>query len=70
MSGIEQAQVYLATGSTCRAVAVCRKLVRETPSSENLLMLAECYMAQGLHEDAIDLHLRAVKGGMLTGMIQ
>ena len=65
MSALEQAQVYLAQGSTCRAAAISKKLVEENPSTENLLMLAEVYMQQGLHEDAIDLHLRAVKGGML-----
>jgi len=65
MSAAEQGQVYLAQGSTCRAAAIYRKLVAETPSKENLLMLAEIYMQQGLHEDAIDLHLRAVKGTLI-----
>jgi Tfp pilus assembly protein PilF len=65
VSALEQAQVYLAQGSTCRAASICKRLVDENPSTENLLMLAEVYMQQGLHEDAIDLHLRAVKGGMI-----
>jgi Tfp pilus assembly protein PilF len=65
VSALEQAQVYLAQGSTCRAASICKRLVDENPSTENLLMLAEVYMQQGLHEDAIDLHLRAVKGGRI-----
>ena len=63
MSPMEQAQVYLAQGSTCRAASICKRLVEDNPSNENLLMLAEVYMQQGLHEAAIDMHLRAVKGG-------
>lgn len=63
MSDAEQGQIYLAQGSTCRAAAIYKRLVAETPSTENLLMLAEIYMQQGLHEAAIDLHLRAMKGG-------
>ena len=37
----EQAQIYMAQDSTCRAVALWRKLVRVKPSAENLTMLAE-----------------------------
>jgi hypothetical protein len=61
MSAEEQAQIYMAQGQTCRAVAIYRKIVAENPSAENLTMLAELYMQQGLHEDAVELHLRVVK---------
>jgi tetratricopeptide (TPR) repeat protein len=64
MSTAEQAQIFMAQGYTCRAVALYRKIIRTTPSAENLTMLAEIYMQQGLHEDAIELHLRVVKMGL------
>ena len=64
MSDVEQAQVFFAQGQTCRAVAMYRKIIRTEPSAENLTMLAEIYMHQGLHDDAVELHLRVVKLGL------
>jgi Tfp pilus assembly protein PilF len=64
MSTVEQAQIYMAQGQTCQAVAMCRKAIKTDPSVENLTMLAELYMRQGLHEDSIELHLRIVKMGL------
>lgn len=61
MSAAERAQAFMAQGQSCRAVAVYRKCIKTDPSVENLTMLAELYMQQGLYEDAIELHLRVVK---------
>jgi Tfp pilus assembly protein PilF len=57
----EQAEVYLAEGSLCRAAVVAQEVVKVDPSVANLELLAEIYMQQGLHEDAFDLHVRMVK---------
>jgi Tfp pilus assembly protein PilF len=56
----EQALAYLAQGSTVRAAVIMRKLVEVEPTKENLLLLAEIYMQQGLHEDAIALHMEVM----------
>ena len=57
----EQAQIFLAQGQTCRAAAIYQNIVATEPTAENLTMLAEVYMQQGLFEDATALHLRVVK---------
>lgn len=60
-SAAEQAQVFLAQGETLRAAAIYRNIVVTEPTAENLTMLAEIYMQQGLHEDAQALYLRVVQ---------
>ena len=60
-SAAEQAQIFLAQGETCRAAAIYRNIVVTEPTPENLTMLAEIYMQQGLHEDAQALYLRMVR---------
>lgn len=57
----EQAQIFFAQGQTCRAVAIYRNIVATEPTAENLSMLADLYMQQGLHEDAQALYLRVVQ---------
>ena len=57
----EQAQIFLAQGQTCRAAAIYLNIVRVEPTAENLTMLAEVYMEQGLHDDAVELHLRVLQ---------
>jgi len=64
MSTAEQAQIYIAQGSLCRAVALYKRVVAEAPTAENLTMLAEVYAMQGLTENSIALHLQAVKMGI------
>ena len=61
MSTAEQGQIFLAQGETCRVAAIYRNIVVTEPTAENLTMLAEIYMQQGLHEDAQALYLRMVQ---------
>ncbi len=60
----EIAQYYLAQGSTVRAAALMMMLVKTEPTPENLTLLADIYMQQGLHDDAKALYLRVVKAGL------
>ena len=60
----ELARYYLAQGSLVRAAAVMMKLIKTEPTAENLELLAEIYMQQGLHDDAAVLYLRLVKMGL------
>jgi Tfp pilus assembly protein PilF len=60
----ELAQAYLAQGSTVRAAALMIKLIRTEPTPENLELLADIYMEQGLFDDAKELYLRVVKAGL------
>ena len=55
----EQAQVYLAQGSLCRAAVTQQEVVKAEPTTANLELLAEIYMQQGLNEDAFELYARA-----------
>lgn len=64
MSIQELARYYLSRGSTVRAAALMIKLTETEPTSENLELLAEIYVAQGLHDDAAELYLRVVKMGL------
>lgn len=60
----ELARYYLARGSLVRAAALMMKLTDAEPTAENLELLAEIYMRQGLHDDAALLYLRVVKMGL------
>jgi hypothetical protein len=60
----EIAQAFFAEGKTVRAAAVMMKLIETEPTPENLELLAEIYMRQGLHDDAAVLYLRVVKMGL------
>lgn len=60
----ELARYYLAQGSLVRAAALMMKLTETEPTPENLELLAEIYMQQGLFDDAAALYLRVVKAGL------
>ena len=62
----ELARYYLAQGKTVRAAALMIKLVETQPTPQNLELLAEIYMQQGLFDDAAELYLRVVKAGLET----
>jgi Tfp pilus assembly protein PilF len=55
----EQAQVYLAQGSLCRAAVTMQEVVKAEPTNSNREFLAEIYMAQGLNDDAFALYAQA-----------
>jgi len=60
----ELAQAFLAQGKTVRAAALMVKLIETEPTPENLTLLADIYMQQGLFDDAKELYLRVVKSEM------
>jgi Tfp pilus assembly protein PilF len=60
----ELARYYLSQGKTVRAAALMMKLIETEPTPENLELLAEIYMQQGLFDDAAELYLRVVKAGL------
>ena len=60
MSTAEQAQLLMALGFSCRAVAMYRKLIATEPTTENYLMLAELYAQQGLSGEAAEMHTKAI----------
>lgn len=60
----EIAQAFLAQGKTVRAAALMSNLIKTEPTPENLELLAEIYMQQGLFDDAAELYLRVVKAGL------
>jgi len=60
----ELARYYLSQGQTVRAAALMIKLVETQPTPQNLELLAEIYMQQGLFDDAAELYLRVVKAGL------
>jgi hypothetical protein len=57
----EIAQAFLAQGKTVRAAALMMNLIKTEPTPENLSLLADIYMEQGLCDDAAVLYLRVVK---------
>ena len=57
----ELAQAFLAQGKTVRAAALMMNLIKTEPTAENLTLLADIYMQQGLFDDAKELYLRVVK---------
>ena len=64
MSIQELARYYLSQRKTVRAAALMMKLTESEPTPENLELLAEIYMQQGLFDDAAELYLRVVKAGL------
>ena len=60
----EIAQAFLAQGKTVRAAALMMNLIKTEPTPENLELLAEIYMRQGLFDDAAELYLRVVKAAL------
>jgi len=57
----EIAQAFLAQGKMVRAAALMMNLIKTEPTPENLELLADIYMRQGLFDDAAELYLRVVK---------
>jgi hypothetical protein len=57
----ELAKAFLAQGKTVRAAALMLNLIKTEPTPENLSLLADIYMQQGLFDDAKELYLRVVK---------
>ena len=71
MSPAQTAAMFFEHGQSCRAVSIYKKLILTEPTVENMTILAELYMQQGLHEDAIDLHLVMAKStAKSAGMVQ
>ena len=60
----ELAKAFLAQGKTVRAAALMMNLIKTEPTPENLSLLADIYMEQGLFDDAAALYLRVVKAGL------
>jgi len=57
----ELAKAFLAQGKKVRAAALMLNLIKTEPTPENLSLLADIYMGQGLFDDAKALYLRVVK---------
>jgi hypothetical protein len=60
----ELAKAFLAEGKTVRAAALMLNLIKTEPTPENLELLADVYLAQGLFDDAAELYLRVVKAAL------
>jgi Tfp pilus assembly protein PilF len=60
----ELAKAFLAQGKTVKAAALILNLIKTEPTPENLELLADIYMQQGLFDDAAELYLRVVKAGL------
>ena len=64
MSAREQAQSYLDPGKTVYAAGLMLKLIETQPTAENLELLADIYMQQGLFDHAKALYLRVLRMGL------
>ena len=62
----EQAEVFLAQGSLCRAAVVMQSVVSAAPTTENFELLAEIYMKQGLHDDAFAMYAKATSKSLVS----
>jgi hypothetical protein len=56
----ELGEAFLAQGKTVRAAALMLNLIKTEPTPENLELLEDVYLAQGLFDDAKELYLRVV----------
>jgi Tfp pilus assembly protein PilF len=66
----ELARFYLHQGKTARAAGIMLKVIETEPTPENLELLADIYMEQGLFDDAKELYLRVVKMGIETKFLK
>ena len=64
MSAREKARSFLVQGKTVIAAGLMIKLIETEPTPENLELLADIYMQQGLFDYAAALYLRVVKAGL------
>jgi len=60
----KRAQAYLDQGKTVYAAGLMLRLIETEPTPENLELLADIYMQQGLFDHAKALYLRVVKAGL------
>jgi len=60
----ERARSFLVQGKTVMAAGLMLRLIETQPTAENLTLLADIYMKQGLFDDAKVLYLHAVKMGL------
>jgi pentatricopeptide repeat protein len=65
----ELARYFLSQGKTVRAAALMMRLTETEPTPENLELLADIYVQQGLFDDAAELYLRVVKMGIETNSL-
>ena len=56
----EQAELFLAQGSLCRAAVAQQSVVSAEPTTENIHLLADIYAQQGLTEDALALYAKTI----------
>lgn len=64
MSVQELARYFLSEGRTVRAAGLMLGVIETAPTAENLALLADIYVEQGLFDDAKNLYLRVVKAGL------
>jgi len=64
MSAREKARSFLVQGKTVIAAGLMLRLIETEPTPENLELLADIYMQQGLFDYAAALYLRVVKAGL------
>lgn len=64
MSIQELARYYLSESQAVKAAGLMLRVVKTDPTPDNLTLLADIYMEQGLFEDAKALYLRVVKAGL------
>lgn len=57
----ELARFYLSQGQTVRAAGLMQKVIKRAPTAENLTLLADIYVRQGLFDSAAGLYLRVLK---------
>jgi hypothetical protein len=64
MSAREKARSFLMQGKTVIAAGLMLKLIETQPDAENLTLLADIFLRQGLSDAAKELYLRVVKMGL------
>ena len=64
MSAREKARSFFVQGKTVIAAGLMLRLIETEPTPENLELLADIYMQQGLFDYAAALYLRVVKAGL------
>ncbi|MGA8733625.1 MAG: hypothetical protein WB558_06860 [Terriglobales bacterium] len=64
MSIHELARYYLSQRQNVKAAGLMLKLIETEPTPQNLELLADIYMQQGLSDHAKALYLRVVEAGL------
>ena len=60
----ELARYYLSEGKTVKAAGLMLRLIKTEPTPENLTLLADIYLEQGLFDHAKELYLRVMRAGL------